>query len=116
MPTYAYHCRTCHDDFEVRQSFSDDPLTDCLICEASDAVFRVIQPAGVVFKGSGWYATDHRSSASGNGSTPSSRQTTESDNGSTGDGSTGDSSSTKDEGSGKEESKKEKTTSSTSDD
>ncbi|NDJ86590.1 MAG: hypothetical protein GYB66_11940 [Chloroflexi bacterium] len=64
MPTYAYQCRECGNNFEVKQRFSDDPLTDCAICGAHDAVFRVIQPAGVVFKGSGWYITDSRSANS----------------------------------------------------
>lgn len=64
MPTYAYHCRACENDFEVKQRFSDDPLTECIICETEDAVFRVIQPAGIVFKGSGWYVTDSRGSGS----------------------------------------------------
>lgn len=62
MPMYAYQCRSCESTFEVKQSFSDTPLTDCLVCETPNAVFRVIQPAGVVFKGSGWYVTDSRGS------------------------------------------------------
>lgn len=60
MPVYAYQCRACDNSFEVKQSFNDDPLTTCTVCETEGAVFRVIQPAGVVFKGSGWYVTDSR--------------------------------------------------------
>jgi putative FmdB family regulatory protein len=89
MPTYAYHCRACEKDFEAKQRFSDDPLTECIICEAEDAVFRVIQPAGIVFKGSGWYVTDSRGSG-GNGAksstatTTTKNETSESENGSSG--------------------------------
>ncbi len=62
MPLYNYRCRECETDFEVRQSFSEDPITDCPTCHAEGTVYRVIQPAGVVFKGSGFYITDTKSS------------------------------------------------------
>jgi putative FmdB family regulatory protein len=62
MPVYAYHCNECEADFEAKQSFSDDPITDCPVCDTKGSVIRVIQPAGVVFKGSGWYVTDSRGS------------------------------------------------------
>lgn len=58
MPTYEYACTNCGHRFDVRQRFSDDPITDCPQCGAS--VRRVLYPAGVIFKGSGWYATDNR--------------------------------------------------------
>lgn len=64
MPTYTYHCRSCDQDFEIKQNFKDDPLSDCVLCQAHDSVYRVIQPTGVVFKGSGWYINDHKSSSS----------------------------------------------------
>ncbi len=60
MPLYAYQCRTCGHEFETRQSFHDAPLTDCPNCQTENTVFRVIQAAGVVFKGSGWYITDSK--------------------------------------------------------
>ncbi|MCQ3930289.1 MAG: zinc ribbon domain-containing protein [Chloroflexi bacterium] len=60
MPLYAYQCRACGHEFETRQSFHDAPLTDCPNCQTENAVFRVIQAAGVVFKGSGWYITDSK--------------------------------------------------------
>ncbi|PJF40204.1 MAG: FmdB family transcriptional regulator [Phototrophicales bacterium] len=63
MPVYAYHCRSCDSDFDFKQSFSEDPLTVCQVCGAEGQVFRVIQPAGVVFKGSGFYVTDNRSAS-----------------------------------------------------
>jgi putative FmdB family regulatory protein len=65
MPTYSYHCDTCGHDFEAVQRFADDPLTECPQC--GSAIRRVIQPVGVVFKGSGWYITDSRPKSSSDG-------------------------------------------------
>lgn len=58
MPTYQYRCAACQHQFDAFQRFADDPLTDCPDC--SGTVRRVIQPVGVVFKGSGWYINDSR--------------------------------------------------------
>jgi putative FmdB family regulatory protein len=58
MPTYVYQCDKCGVQFERRQSVSDDPLKHCPECDGK--VHRVFQPVGIVFKGSGWYCTDHR--------------------------------------------------------
>jgi len=58
MPIYTYECENCGERFEARQSFSDSSLTVCPTCEG--AIHRVIQPVGVVFKGSGFYVTDSR--------------------------------------------------------
>jgi putative FmdB family regulatory protein len=63
MPTYVYACDACGKHFEQFQSFRDEPLTVCR-CGASGRVRRVIQPAGIVFKGSGWYINDSRGSSS----------------------------------------------------
>ncbi len=60
MPVYAYHCRACDSDFDFKQSFNDEPLKVCQVCGTAGQVVRVIQPAGVVFKGSGFYVTDTR--------------------------------------------------------
>jgi putative FmdB family regulatory protein len=62
MPTYSYHCDTCGHDFEAVQRFADEPLSECPECGAP--IRRVIQPVGVVFKGSGWYITDSRPKSS----------------------------------------------------
>lgn len=59
MPTYQYACDDCGASSEVRQRFSEDPLVDCPACGAP-SLRRVIFPAGVIFKGSGWYKTDSR--------------------------------------------------------
>lgn len=65
MPTYTYHCDSCGHGFETVQRFADDPLTECPEC--GSRIRRVIQPVGVVFKGSGWYITDSRPKSSSDG-------------------------------------------------
>jgi putative FmdB family regulatory protein len=62
MPTYAYRCESCGVEFERYQKFADKPLSRCPECRGR--VRRVPQAAGVVFKGSGWYVTDSKSSSS----------------------------------------------------
>lgn len=62
MPVYEYLCQVCGLRFEKVQSFSAAPLTQCPNCEG--AVQRVIQPVGVIFKGSGFYVTDNRGKSS----------------------------------------------------
>ena len=60
MPTYEYACSSCGEHLEVVQSFKDVPLTSCPACGGS--LRKVFSPIGVVFKGSGFYKTDSRSS------------------------------------------------------
>lgn len=62
MPMYAYRCQSCGIQFERQQKFTDKPLTRCPECRKG-TVKRLLQPAAIVFKGSGWYATDHRSAS-----------------------------------------------------
>ncbi len=62
MPLYEYECEACGVRFERRQSFNESPLRACPEC--GGAVHRLIQPVGIVFKGSGFYVTDNRSSSS----------------------------------------------------
>lgn len=59
MPLYEYQCQECGLRFERRQSFSEEPVRTCPDC--SGPVVRLIQPAGIIFKGSGFYVTDSRS-------------------------------------------------------
>ena len=61
MPTYAYTCTVCGHSFDVHQSFADAPLTVCPEC--SGKLRKVFSPVGVVFKGSGFYRNDARSSS-----------------------------------------------------
>jgi putative FmdB family regulatory protein len=63
MPTYTYQCDACGHGFEAVQRFADNPLSECPQCGST--IRRVIQPVGVVFKGSGWYVNDSRPKASG---------------------------------------------------
>jgi putative FmdB family regulatory protein len=58
MPTYQYRCTTCDTELEAVQKFTDDPLTDCPECDGN--LRKVFNAVGVVFKGSGFYATDNR--------------------------------------------------------
>ena len=58
MPTYQYRCTGCANELEVVQKFTDDALTDCPACEGE--LRKVYGAVGVVFKGSGFYATDSR--------------------------------------------------------
>ncbi len=72
MPTYTYTCTACNNHIEKRQSFTDPPLTTCEECGGT--LRKIIHPVGIVFKGSGWYVTDSRSSSSstnGPSTTPS---------------------------------------------
>src|SRR5882724_1377323 len=62
VPTYTYTCTSCNDVVELRQSFTDPPLTTCEECGGT--LRKIIHPVGIVFKGSGWYVTDSRSSSS----------------------------------------------------
>lgn len=61
MPLYTYRCIDNDHEFQVRQRMADDALTECAIC--GGPVRRVVSSVGVVFKGSGFYVTDNRSSA-----------------------------------------------------
>lgn len=60
MPTYEYACTSCTHHVEVVQSFTDKPLESCERC--GGRLRRVFHPAGILFKGSGFYSTDNRSS------------------------------------------------------
>ena len=62
MPIYTYHCDSCGITFDQRQSFSDEPMKVCPEC-MEEALHKVYQPVGIVFKGKGFYATDHRSAS-----------------------------------------------------
>lgn len=88
MPTYQYACTECDHAFEQFQSFTDDSLTVCPACNGR--LRKLFNAVGVVFKGSGFYRTDSRSS-NGNSSSGTSSGTSSSTSG------TGDSGSAKKE-------------------
>jgi putative FmdB family regulatory protein len=60
MPVYTYRCESCGVQFERHQSFHDAPLKTCPECRKK-SLRKVITPTKIVFKGSGFYATDHKS-------------------------------------------------------
>ncbi|HUY43175.1 MAG TPA: FmdB family zinc ribbon protein [Acidimicrobiales bacterium] len=62
MPTYEYECQECHERLEAVQSFSDAALTICPACGGE--LRKVFSAVGIVFKGSGFYKTDARSTSS----------------------------------------------------
>lgn len=75
MPIYTYRCENCGVQFDRRQHFEDKPLVKCPEC-SKESLRKVFLPVGIVFKGSGFYATDHRS-PSGAGSTKKSEKKSE---------------------------------------
>ncbi len=60
MPIYTYRCDSCGVEFERHQSFTDEPLKTCPECRKK-ALRKVITPTKIIFKGSGFYSTDHKS-------------------------------------------------------
>nr|WP_276548730.1 FmdB family zinc ribbon protein [Brachybacterium muris] len=102
VPTYVYACKNCDHRFEQYQSFSEDSLVTCPEC-AQDALRKVFDSVGIVFKGPGFYSTDSQSSGKGGtrghgadaasassagGSDSSSTSASTSSEGSSGDGGT----------------------------
>lgn len=61
VPTYSYACRECEHRFDIQQAFSDSSLTACPVC--GSALRKLYGSVGVVFKGSGFYRNDSRSTA-----------------------------------------------------
>jgi putative FmdB family regulatory protein len=63
MPTYDYVCDSCHHRFEEFQSIKAEALKQCPECHRKK-LRRLIGPGGgLIFKGSGFYSTDYRSSS-----------------------------------------------------
>ena len=71
MPTYQYRCADCSDELEVVQKFTDAPLTECPECTGT--LRKVFSPVGVVFKGSGFYATDNRTNGKTDAAKPAAK-------------------------------------------
>ena len=65
MPTYEYACKSCGEHLEVVQSFRDEPLRECPVCDGE--LRKVFSPVGISFKGSGFYRNDSRKSAKAKG-------------------------------------------------
>jgi putative FmdB family regulatory protein len=60
MPVYTYRCESCGVQFDRHQSYSEAPLKVCPECRKR-SLKKVISPVRIVFKGSGFYSTDHKS-------------------------------------------------------
>ncbi len=75
MPTYQYQCTECGAALEVIQSFSDDSLTECPEC--TGRLRKVFNAVGVVFKGSGFYRNDSRSTSTNGTSGKDKKDSTE---------------------------------------
>ena len=70
MPTYEYECKKCGKTFDAFQKMSDKPLSSCVDKKCNGKAERLISKgAGFIFKGSGFYATDHRSESYKKGET-----------------------------------------------
>ena len=76
VPTYGYHCESCGSDFEVWQRMTDEPAAACPVCGKPGR--RRFFPAGLVFRGAGFYKTDSRKAPSDGASTKSSTATSSS--------------------------------------
>jgi putative FmdB family regulatory protein len=66
MPIYEYACTACGERTEARQSFTDPPLEECPKCGGK--LRKLYSPVGIVFKGSGFYATDSKKGSSNSSS------------------------------------------------
>src|SRR5215208_4833775 len=71
MPVYTYRCDSCGVQFERHQSFTDEPLKTCPE-RRKKSLRKVITPTRIIFKGSGFYATDHKSPSGSKSSSSSS--------------------------------------------
>jgi len=99
MPTYEYQCTACNGHHEIVQKMSDPTLTVCPTC-GEEALRKLFNGVGVVFKGSGFYRTDSRtsdakssSSSSSNSSSASTSSSTPSSSGTSSSGASSSSSS-----------------------
>jgi putative FmdB family regulatory protein len=69
MPIYEYECDKCRCRFDKRQRFSDEPVAECPKCKGKSK--RVMVPAPVIFKGSGFYVNDYPNKNRGSETSPS---------------------------------------------
>lgn len=81
MPVYTYRCDNCGVQFDRKHSFTDPLLKVCPDC-GKKTLHKVYTPVGIVFKGSGFYATDHRSPSGQNKSKTSHEEKSSSSSGS----------------------------------
>ncbi|MFP4114084.1 MAG: FmdB family zinc ribbon protein [Spirochaetota bacterium] len=96
MPTYDYECSKCGHSFDAFQNMSDDPLTKCPECGRNSLKRLIGGGLGVIFKGSGFYVTDSRSSGSKGGSSSKKSETATTTESKSGAGTSTESTSKKD--------------------
>ena len=65
MPTYDYKCKDCGHTFEHFQSITDKPLVVCPECKKRKLIRLIGSGSGIIFKGTGFYATDYKKSSPG---------------------------------------------------
>jgi putative FmdB family regulatory protein len=102
MPTYEYQCDNCGHAFEAFQRINDEPVRECPECGKRKVRRLISLGGGIVFKGSGFYATDYRKTprpSEDSGKSPSSPSDSSSASGSSSSGSTGSDSKPKKTGS-----------------
>jgi len=68
MPIYEYECSECQNHFERKQKFDEEPVAMCPKCQGKAR--RVINSVPIIFKGSGFYVTDHRKTNSASSEPP----------------------------------------------
>lgn len=66
MPTYEYECQSCGHKFELFQYMTANPIKKCPKCQKNKAKRLISAGSGIIFKGSGFYATDYRKNKSSN--------------------------------------------------
>ncbi len=74
MPIYEYECQKCGRVFEVRQSFSDDPITVCEDGNCKGKVKKLFSPPAIIFKGSGFHVNDYGRGSNAGKPSPSSAE------------------------------------------
>ncbi|HOX55236.1 MAG: zinc ribbon domain-containing protein [Candidatus Omnitrophica bacterium] len=65
MPTYEYECLNCGHNFEIFQNMTEEPIKKCPKCKKLKLKRLIGSGAGIIFKGSGFYATDYKKSKEG---------------------------------------------------
>jgi putative FmdB family regulatory protein len=78
MPTYEYLCQACGHRFDVLQKITEEPLTRCPNCKRAKLKRVIGAGLGVIFKGSGFYTTDHKRGGANGSSTRKSESKSES--------------------------------------
>lgn len=112
MPEYLYR-REDGSTFTIRQRFSEDALS--VDPDTGQSVVRVVQPTGIIFKGSGFYVNDSKNASKKNLSSPSANGNGSNGHSSNGNGSSSDSDSSESKSETKSETKKETSTSTVAD-